>query len=187
MQAVIETSTGKALYLFADTDVVEITDAGMTGPIRAMDLRPETHSIVTATQPAFFVGGGVMQWDDGWVILDQAAYDAAYAAAQPPEPEPYLNNTGMIRFTGTSPVQTLEAIRMAGAARIAKGRYRVYHVDPYPNDQYGAFPSIFDASPRAARVTARTETYVEVRVTDLLGVAQDPAELTVRTDRVITP
>lgn len=85
MKAVIETSTGKALYLFGDADEVDITGAGMFGPVRAMDLRPETHSIVTATQPAFFVGGGVMAWDDEWVILDQDAYDAAYDAANPPE------------------------------------------------------------------------------------------------------
>lgn len=88
MKAVIETATGKALYLFDDGETVTITGEGMIEPLRALDLRPDTHSVVTATNPAFFVGGGVMSWNGSWYILDQVAYDAAVAAAIVPPPSP---------------------------------------------------------------------------------------------------
>jgi hypothetical protein len=121
--------------------------------------------------------------------LYAAAYDTAgpYVTPPPPDPPPpYLNNGGLIRFTGVNPPETLEAIRMSGATRVAKGRYRSYHEEAYPSDQYSAIPSVFDANPRIIRVTARTTTYVEVRVTDLAGAAQDPQEITIKTERVVT-
>ena len=86
MKAVIETATGKALYLFGDGETVTVTASGMTSPVTALDIRSATHSVVTTTAPSFFTGGGVMRWDDAWEILDQAAYDAAYAAAQTSTP-----------------------------------------------------------------------------------------------------
>lgn len=100
---------------------------------------------------------------------------------------PHLNNGGLARFTGASPVSVLETIRMTGVTRVAKGRYRAYHEDPMPSDQYSVMPSVFDANPRVARVTARTTAYAEVRVTDLSGAAQDPTEVTIKTERVVTP
>lgn len=112
---------------------------------------------------------------------------AAEAAANAPGPPPHLNNGGLARFTGASPVSVLETIRMTGVTRVAKGRYRAYHEDPMPSDQYSVMPSVFDANPRVARVTARTTAYAEVRVTDLAGVAQDPTEVTIKTERVVTP
>lgn len=84
MKAVIETATGKALYLFGDGETVTVTDTGMTSPVTALDIRSAMHSVVTTTAPSFFTGGGVMRWDDAWEILDQEAYDAAYDAANPP-------------------------------------------------------------------------------------------------------
>ena len=109
-----------------------------------------------------------------------------WGPAPAPEPVIYLNNGGLARFTGTVPPQTLEAIRMSGATRVSKGRYRAYHVEAYPSDQYSAMPSVFDANPRTIRVTARTTTYVEVRVTDLAGAVQDPQEITIKTERIVT-
>lgn len=108
-----------------------------------------------------------------------AEIDAANA------PVSHLNNAGLARFTGTAPATVLEAIRMAGVTRIAKGRWRVTHEEVMSTDQYSVMPSVFDALPRLIRVTARTASYVEVRVTDLAGVAQDAAEITVKTERVI--
>ncbi len=104
----------------------------------------------------------------------------------PTTPEPYLNSGGLARFTGTSPVSTLETIRMSAVSRISRGRYRVFHEEPYPTDQYSAIPAVFDASPRTIRITARTTAFVEVRVTDLAGAVQDPQEVTVKTERVVT-
>lgn len=104
-----------------------------------------------------------------------------------PADPPHLNHGGLVRFTGVAPSTVLEAIRMVSVTRVAKGRYRAAHETPMPSDQYSATPSIFDANPRIARITARTETYVEIRVTDLAGVAQDPAEVMLKTERVIYP
>lgn len=107
------------------------------------------------------------------------------AALTPAVIPPHLNNGGVARFSGTAPVTVYEAIRMAGVTRISKGRYRVTHETAMPTDQYSAIPSLFDANPRVARITARTANYVEVRITDLAGVVQDPTEVTVQTQRVI--
>lgn len=104
----------------------------------------------------------------------------------PPDP-PHLNHGGLVRFTGVAPSTVLEAIRMVSVTRVAKGRYRAAHETPMPSDQYSAAPSVFDANPRLARITARTEAYVEIRVTDLSGVAQDAAEIMLKTERVIYP
>jgi hypothetical protein len=118
-------------------------------------------------------------------LEDDDAEVLAYLAPAPAAP--HLNNGGLARFTGTAPATVLEAIRVTGATRVSKGRYRVTHEEAMPSDQYSATPSIFDANPRNIRITARTASYVEVRVTDLSGVAQDAAEITVKTERVITP
>jgi hypothetical protein len=102
-------------------------------------------------------------------------------------PPPHINNGGLARFTGAAPVSVLEAIKMAGVTRISKGRYRVTHEEVMPSDQYSVGLAVMDALPRTIRYTARTANYVEVRVTDLAGAVQDPAEITVSTQRVVTP
>lgn len=99
---------------------------------------------------------------------------------------PRLGDGGLARFTGPAPSMVLEAIGIAGVTRISKGRYRVVHESPMPSDQYSVLPAVMDALPRSIRVTARTAAYVEIRVTDLDGAVQDPAEATVRTERVVT-
>lgn len=105
----------------------------------------------------------------------------------PPGPEPYLNGGGLARFAGTAPAtMSTDSIRMAGVTRVSKGRYRVSHAEAMSSDQYSVMPSVLDANPRLVRVAARTANYVEVRVTDLAGVAQDATEITVKTERVIT-
>lgn len=101
-------------------------------------------------------------------------------------PRPYLNGGGLARFSGTLPITMIEQLRMAGASRVAKGRYRVTHETPMPSDSYSALPSVLDANPRNIRVTARTANYVEVRVTDAAGTAQDAIEITVKTERVVS-
>ena len=119
---------------------------------------------------------------------EDAIFDGILSAHDPEKPAqdlPYLNNSGLARFTGTSPVAMRENIRVAGVTRISKGRYRITHESPYPSDQYSATPSVFDVNPRVIRVTARTASHIEVRVVDLAGVAQDPAEITVKTERVV--
>lgn len=99
---------------------------------------------------------------------------------------PYLNNDGMVRFAAVAPVVVYENIRLASVTRVAKGRYRVYHDTPMPTDQYGVWPSVFDAAVKTVRVTARTVDYVEVRVTDQTNAAADATEVTVKVERVVT-
>jgi hypothetical protein len=109
------------------------------------------------------------------------------AVVSPPA-APHLNNGGLARFSGTAPAtMSADSIRMSGVTRVAKGRYRVTHEVAMPSDQYSVIASIFDANPRNVRVTARTASYVEVRVTDNANAAQDAAEITVKTERVVTP
>jgi hypothetical protein len=126
--------------------------------------------------------------DDGPIgFVNNGGVIADYVEPEPTPIAPHLNNGGLVRFTGVAPSTVLEAIRMVSVTRVAKGRYRAAHETPMPSDQYSAAPSVFDANPRLARITARTEAYVEIRVTDLSGVAQDAAEIMLKTERVIYP
>ncbi len=120
-------------------------------------------------------------------LEDDDADVIAFRNPPAPTPEPHLNNGGLARFSGAPPASVYEAIRMAGVTRISKGRYRVTHETPMPSDQYSVGLALMDANPRSIRYTARTASYVEVRVTDLAGAVQDPAEITIETKRVITP
>lgn len=107
-----------------------------------------------------------------------------YVAPEPVANEPYLNNGGLIRFSG-NPVIVAENIRMSGATRVRKGVFRAYHEEAYPSNQYSATPSVLDANRCVIQATARTATYIEVRVWDAAGALYDPAEITVKTERVI--
>ena len=76
MQAIIESATGRTLYLFADGANVQITTSGLAGPdVRALDIKPETHEVVTAPEPPGVWLGGVWRWDGAWSVADQARYD----------------------------------------------------------------------------------------------------------------
>lgn len=112
--------------------------------------------------------------------------DAAVVAYRSPPIPPHLNNAGLARFSGAAPVAVYEAIRLTGVTRVSKGRYRAYHEEAMPTDGYAALVTVFDPNPRTARLTARTTTYVEVRVTDLAGAVQDPTEVTITTQRVVS-
>ncbi|KQZ49708.1 hypothetical protein ASD54_12275 [Rhizobium sp. Root149] len=142
MKAVIETATGKALYLFGDGETVTVTDTGMTSPVTALDIRSATHSVVTTTAPSFFVGGGVMRWDDAWEILDQEAYDAAYAAAQPIEQPryPLLFAAGTITFEDgeVTSITGNWNWKISACFRADVGVYYVFFTEPLPDDDYMA-------------------------------------------------
>jgi hypothetical protein len=132
----------------------------------------------------------VLQSDDPLAVefVGNGGTIEPYEAPAEPSPQaPHLNGGGLARFTGTVPATMLENIHMGGVTRVAKGRYRVTHEETMPSDQYSAIPAVFDANPRGIRLTARTASYVEVRVTDNANAAQDAAEITVETKRVITP
>lgn len=76
MQAVREIATKKALYLFDETKKVTITQAGLVTPLRALDIKPDTHDVVDAPLPPVdFVGGKLAFDGTSWSILDQQYYD----------------------------------------------------------------------------------------------------------------
>jgi len=80
MKIVREKNTKKVLYLLDDWELCEITSGGMRGAYRAMDIRSDTHEIVEdVDKPEFFIGGGVLTYDNQWSVLDQATYAAKYA------------------------------------------------------------------------------------------------------------
>ena len=85
MLAVVETATGRVPYLFAAGAAATLDGRGLHGPVRALDIRPATHALLTVpAPPGLFVGNA---WtyregggdDAGWQIADQAALDARAA------------------------------------------------------------------------------------------------------------
>lgn len=76
MFAVIETATNKVVHLLGEKPVV--TDDGMTSPIKALDVKPETHEVVEAGAPPFtFIPGLVTLTDGEWAIVDEYAHGKA--------------------------------------------------------------------------------------------------------------
>jgi len=76
MQAVREIATGKVLYLFDNNKKVTITQAGLVTPLRALDIKPDTHDVVEAPLPPVDCVGGKLAFDGVlWSILDQQHYD----------------------------------------------------------------------------------------------------------------
>lgn len=76
MKAVIESATGKAIYLLQDAETAVIDGTGLHGVVRAFDIKPETHEIVTVPAPEIWVGGALSWSGTDWVVLDQPALDA---------------------------------------------------------------------------------------------------------------
>lgn len=127
------------------------------------------------------------QPDDGPVgFVNNGGVIEPYEPPVVTPPTARIDNSGLVRATGVSPCTILENIRMSGVTRIAKGRYRVTHETAMPTDQYSVMASVFSVDPRNIRVTARTPQFIEVRVTDEAGVAQDATEFTVKAERVVS-
>jgi hypothetical protein len=79
MKIVKKISNSVVVYMFNDTDTVEITENGMKGPVRALDIKPDTHVIVEGViEPDFFVGNA-FTYVTSWVISNQEGYDEAWA------------------------------------------------------------------------------------------------------------
>lgn len=76
MKIVIETATGRALYIFPDAEEVEITSGGMVAEgMQATDIRLDTHEIVESVPAPVFWHGGVLSWDgSAWAVTNQTVY-----------------------------------------------------------------------------------------------------------------
>jgi len=76
MQAVREIATNKVIYLFDNNKKVTITEAGLVTPLRALDIKPDTHEVIKASTPPVEFVGNKLKFDNGqWEILDQEYYD----------------------------------------------------------------------------------------------------------------
>lgn len=83
MKLVIETTTNRAIYLFEDGATVEITPEGMTKPLAATDIRPDTHSVIEGVAPPPTWAGNAYTYDAGvWTVVNQDAVDAALERAK---------------------------------------------------------------------------------------------------------
>lgn len=76
MKIVVEKSTRKAFYLFADgDDSVSLGEYLFSSSLIAVDIKPDTHEIVSGPSPQEWVGGGALAFDGSWSIADQLIYD----------------------------------------------------------------------------------------------------------------
>lgn len=76
MQAVREIRSKKVVYLFDNNKKVTITEAGLVTPLRALDIKPDTHEVVEVSTPSVEFVGNKLKFDNGqWEILDQEYYD----------------------------------------------------------------------------------------------------------------
>jgi len=80
MKAVIETATGRVIFLRPETDRLVITERGLTGAIRALDIMGDTHHIELVPDNPEFVGGFWKFQGGTWSVIDQQVWDA-YAQA----------------------------------------------------------------------------------------------------------
>lgn len=117
---------------------------------------------------------------------EEAAVTAEWALPSVPPPA-HLNSGMLIRFSATNPIVVYENLGVSGVTRRAKGFDRVFHVTPMPTDQYCVLVSVLDPAVRNVRVVARTVDYIDIKITDQLGAAQDAAEVTMKIERVLTP
>ena len=73
MYAIQRNADGAIQYLF---DTQPTFDGYMQSPVKAFDIKPETHTVVEVPEgPTLFVGGAQAYGVTGWTVLYQALYD----------------------------------------------------------------------------------------------------------------
>jgi len=76
MKAVIETATGRVAFLRPADCRLNVTERGLTGALRALDIMPDTHHVEIVPDNPDFVGGA-WGWIGGeWVVIDQEKYQS---------------------------------------------------------------------------------------------------------------
>ena len=79
MKIVIEKSTGRVIFMFSDTEYVELTESGMsTSEFDAPFINSITHELAQAEypqSPLIFVEGA-LSYTGEWAIYDQESYDS---------------------------------------------------------------------------------------------------------------
>jgi hypothetical protein len=78
MQVIRRKSDNVAVYLFDDDAQISF-DGFMISPIRAFDIKPETHEVVqNVPNPTIWLGNA-FTYNNGWTVIDQPAIDAILA------------------------------------------------------------------------------------------------------------
>jgi hypothetical protein len=75
MQVIRRKSDKVAVYLFDDDAQISF-DGFMISPVRAFDIKPETHEVVQNVPAPTTWLGAALSYDSGWVVIDQPGIDA---------------------------------------------------------------------------------------------------------------
>jgi hypothetical protein len=86
-KAVVENATNRVVFLFPEETTVKLTEHGLVFPVRALDIKPETHTVYVLPEPEGDYINGTMTWtvENGWQVLypevlaQKAAADLAEA------------------------------------------------------------------------------------------------------------
>ncbi len=81
MQIIRHRETLAVSYMLPDGAAVQLDADGLQAPgIHALDVTAATHELLQSIPAPAVWAGSALAWDAGWVVLDQAAIDAALAA-----------------------------------------------------------------------------------------------------------
>lgn len=78
MKIVVAKDGNTVIYFLNDQDEAVITEAGLVGAVRALDVLPDTHAVIEGVSaPSFAMVGGALAYFNGqYAIVDQARYEA---------------------------------------------------------------------------------------------------------------
>lgn len=85
MKIVKEKSTHRAVFLFADDDMVTLGSLGMYGPdVMVSDVSSDSHEIVNGNGPELplYWVAGALSFNGAWAVQDQVVYDAFVGQAK---------------------------------------------------------------------------------------------------------
>jgi len=78
LKFIVDRTSGIALYRFAYADEVTFGSDGMKTPLRASDIKENTHEVIIAQDPPFWAGH-IWSWDGYvWSIANQANWQLAF-------------------------------------------------------------------------------------------------------------
>lgn len=145
------------------------------------------YSIVNVL-PFVVPDGKVITGPPSYVLTDPDSVTQTYDVADAPPPTKTTETYGLVRFSVVSGVVTDATIYFVGITsvlRVSVGRYRIYYLDADPDRTLVPSVTLLDAAVKIARLSARTATYCEIKVTDGAGAAADASEVSLQLDRIL--
>lgn len=79
MKIIRQKSNNLVLYFFADHEDIQIKESGLHGPVRALDIKPETHQLLEGVaETSYLKYGGALSYINGtWAVANQPLYEEA--------------------------------------------------------------------------------------------------------------